>query len=193
MIPDDFTALAAEFNETARKFHSNDLITTNLLLAKYTALLDFKAQTDSDRTEVTRTLLDCSLTLLKKAAAPPTSGTRFTPGEINYPQSAKADAAAIFQRLAAPDSIVALPAKAPEELADAALAVLRKVEDLRYDQFSSSDRTNYGGSLTSLAELALQYAGQFKTAQCDPEISTTRNISPSKRITFKKEGPDASP
>ncbi len=191
MIPDKFTVLVQEFNETAGKFRTNDNITTNLLLAKYTALLNFKTETDADKTTLARSLLDCGLNVLKAAAAGPTSGKTYTPGEVNYPAAAKADAVAILQRLAAPDSIDAVPQGAPEELADAALALLRKGETLRWDQFGTGDRTNYGHALTALAETALSFAEQFQAARRGPEVTTSQNISPSKRITFK--GPEATP
>lgn len=193
MMRDDFTSLASEFNETARKFPDDANVTTKLLLAKYTALLNFKAETDADKTELAATLFDCGVRALTKAAAQPMYGTNYTPGEVTYPETRKSDLREIFSRLAAPDSIGALPRRAPGELADAALALLRKAEALTAQQLVSRDKTSYNAGLTALAELALDYAAKFAGPLSPPDVSTSQSISASKPIIFKKEGPEATP
>ena len=128
-----------------------------------------------------------------KAAGQPAFGATYTPGEISYPEMKKSDAREIFARLAAPDSIGALPRPAPEELADAALALLRKAETLAQNQLGSREKTSYNAGLTAMAELALDYAAKFAQPQPAPDVSTSQSISVSKRITLKKEGPEATP
>ena len=191
-MSDDFAALAKEFNETARKFPDDSNVTLKLLLAKYTALLNFKAETDADKTELAAALFDCGLRLLKNATGEPSHGATYTPGEVAYPETGKDGARGIFSRLAASDSIGALPKRAPGELAEAALAILRKAEGVTHSQLGAQ-KTSYNASLTALAELALDYAAKFAEPQEAPNVSISHNISASKPITFKKEGPEATP
>lgn len=167
-------SITDEFNGTVRSF-LNKGAGSNLLLAKYALLLNFKATDDAEKEKLAATLLDCGVKFMSARAD---ASYRGYLTDADYES-----AAAVLERLAKPDSAPFLPSGAADKIAKVGF------------EFISSAESAAGGidsqKLTRYAALCVEYAEKIKNLaeNRSDSLSTGKNITPAKRIVLKHKDP----
>jgi hypothetical protein len=168
-MPRTIGELCDEFNQTAQSYVQSD-ISVDLLITKYAILLRHKAQDMKDRERLAGIMYDAGVQWLAKIAQP---------GSVSYTMPARM--LSHFNRITEEDSINLLPARAPAELTDIALDLLRRAEGPKGGDSESR------GYLIKLANQALGFADAIRGAheKAAAEVATSQDISPGKKIALK--------
>lgn len=198
MQPDNnFPELSADFNASAKAFlKDQEDRPVAMLLAKYSALVKYKAQNNDEREVLAAQLFDCGLKLLESAAATGRGAPNLSAGRQQCRKTLE-NTTAIFGKLQEETSARAVPEKAPAALGDVALRLVKKAEALEQGNSHSYEFEGYRDTLVALAEQALKYADSFKeTAEGGKkaDVTTTQDILPARRIMLKNpkdDGPAA--
>lgn len=194
MQPDhNFPELSADFNVSAKAFLKDpDDRPVAMLLAKYSALVKYKAQNNDEREALAAQLFDCGLKLMENAASTGRAAPSMSAGRQQC-RKALEHTTAIFDKLAEADSNRAVPEKAPDALGDVALRLVKKAESLELGNNHNYEFEGYRDTLVSLAEQALKYADSFKETAVGgkkADVTTTQDITAARRIMLKNPQPD---
>ncbi len=166
--------LADDFNDSAKRFNERD-IGAPLLLTKYGLLLRFQAETAEDKEQLVAALTETALQGLD---------ARASPGYPGWLGSGDRDAmASLLRTLEGAESLPHLSARTPAALAGIGLKFVSRAESVE----NATDRN----TLTDYAKLCLEQADKFQTLidQRNEDVSTSKTISPARRIVLKKDGP----
>lgn len=188
MQPDNnFPELSADFNASAKAFlKDQEDRPVAMLLAKYSALIKYKAQNNDEREVLAAQLFDCGLKILEGLAATGRGAPNFS-GSRQLCRKALENTTSIFDKLAEADSNRAIPEKAPDALGDVALRLVKKAEMLEQGNAHSYEFEGYRDALVSLAEQALKYADAFKETAVGgkkADVTTAQDIT-ARRIMLK--------
>lgn len=177
-MPNSPKDLAADFNETAKRYAEGNLSST-LLLTKYGLLLKFEAQSHEDRESLVAALCSTTLKCLEDRADPGYPGYLGT-GDME-------SVSALLKTLEAPESAPLLPARAAAAIAETGMKFVRQAEKAR----DSTDR----GKLTDYARLCLEHAEKFRAIvdKRNEDVSTSKPIAPLRRIVLQKKDGDNNP
>jgi hypothetical protein len=165
--------LAGDFNDTANRYISGD-VAGSLLLTKFGLMLKFEAQTPEDREGLVAALCDTALRCLE---------IRAEPGYRGYLGAGDMESVAmLLKALETSESAPLLPSRAPAMIAETGMKFVRRAEKER----DSTDRSK----LTDYARLCLEHAEKFRDIieKRNEDISTSKPISPLRRIVLKKDG-----
>jgi hypothetical protein len=178
------TGITEDFNASAQAFIRGDANKPTLpaLLVKYATLMRHKAKTPEEKGRLAEILLDSGLTWLRNLV---------NIQEIYYiDKDHRQNLEPLFAALAAPGSISSIPARAPQDLADAALALADATT--RDCSGSGGDFAHaYRTGMAGLAQMALEYADTFQ-AQLDrqaEDIMTSKPVGVSRPIVLKAKEP----
>jgi hypothetical protein len=162
--------LCDEFNKTAQSYTQSN-VSVDLLITKYAILLKHKAQDLKDRERLAGIMYDAGVQWLTQITQPGTPVVYTMPARM----------LAHFNRMTAEDSIALLPARAPGELTDIALDLLRRAEGPKGGDSESR------GYLVKLADQALGFADAIRDAheKAAAEVATSQDIAPGKKIALK--------
>ena len=165
--------IAADFNATAKRFLDQE-VSTPLLLAKYGLMLKFQAESLDDKSAIAAIMCDTALEALNQRAAP---------GYRGWLGSSDVDSiAAVLKALESPDSAPLLRNSAPKALADTGMKFIQRAETTH----DTTDRNKF----TDYARLCLDHAEKFQAIidRRSDDVSTSKNITPARRIVLKKDG-----
>jgi hypothetical protein len=193
MQPDNnFPELSADFNASAKAFlKDQEDRPVAMLLAKYSALVKYKAQNNDEREALAAQLFDCGLKILESAAATGQGAPNFSGGRQQC-RKALENTAAIFDRLAEGESARAVPEKAPDALGDVALRLVKKAEMLEEGTSHHYEFEGYRDALVNLAVQSLKYADSFKETAVGgkkADVTTAQDVT-ARRIMLKNPKDD---
>lgn len=165
-----FRELSDEFNATVQNYLRSD-VTVDLLLTKYSILLRHKAEEPADRQALADALYTCGAKWLSHIAEPSSGSLYMMPTQEMT----------LFSRITAEDSLPFVPARAPAELTDIALELLRRAEGPKGGDSESR------GYLVRLANQTLGFADTIRAAheKMASEVATSQDIAPGKKIALK--------
>ena len=177
-MAETFAALAQEFNESAVAVLKAPAALP-FFAAKYRVLLTNLATTEEEKTELATVLLDTLLEVLNRIAKPAFNNSMSEGIKLLTP---------VFDALAMPESLHALPSTAADKIAHIALKLSMKGETLDPDSFMDPIRQEPIGydafrkALLEVTEMAVRAAQSFKV-----EIdSRTISIETSKPVTASR-------
>jgi hypothetical protein len=166
--------LREDFNATATRFIEREA-SAALLLAKYVLLLKFQAKTPEDKGQLVEALTETALKCLEARAKPDYRG---------WLGSTDQEAMnSLLRTLESADSAGFLSAKAAGDLAQVGLQFVARAESIA----NINDRN----TMTDYARLCLDHADKFQSIvdRRNEEVSTSKAITPARRIVLKKDGP----
>ncbi len=156
LSPTDAGALVKTFNQSAGDFDGKRL-TAGLLSQKYEALLNYKAKDDETKAQLADAMFNALEKALRSVASP-----RGRIQANDYVSEIKP----LLDTLTKPESAPYIPARAPETMADIAVALADRVgkvtpADLKEFSVYEGHMQTYRDNATSLGSLVMQYAKTF--------------------------------
>lgn len=152
--------LTASFNTSAAE-HASGKLPPILLARKYDAMLKYKAN-EEDKPALAEAMFDAIERSIRTIASPDgrieTEGFSFT-GFVRP----------LLESLAAPESAPYVPARAPEALADLAIALTDRVGNVTADTFKQRSvnpfwLASYKQESVALGEMLVEYADKLREA-----------------------------
>ncbi len=149
-------SLVWTFNQSAGDFEAKRL-TSGLLAQKYEALLNYKAKDDDARTLLADAMFNALEKSLRAVASP---NGRIQANEF------LSEVKPLFEALTKPESAPFIPARAPEALADIAVALADRVGKVGDKEFKASgiyegNIVPYRDNATALGAMVMQYAKTY--------------------------------
>lgn len=149
-------SLVWTFNQSAGDFEAKRL-TSGLLSQKFEALLNYKAKDDQSRTLLVDAMFNALEKTLRAVASP---NGRIQANEFI------SEVKPLFEALTKPESAPFVPARAPEALADIAVALADRVGKVTDKDFKAAgvyegNIVPYRDNATTLGAMVMQYAKTY--------------------------------
>ena len=173
----DSNSIVGTFNQSAGDFEAKRLPPV-MLAQKYAALLTYKAKDDDAKAALTDAMFKALEKALRAVASP---NGRLQSNE--YISEVKP----LFEVLAAPANAPFIPARAPEALADIAVALADRVgkltkKDMKDANFNEEYIDYYRNGAVALGALVLEYAKTYQ-GMIDTKPKQTKLSVPNKLTT----------
>lgn len=190
-MTETFATLSEEFDAAARSFNGKEeAINLTMLLQKYHVLQRHKVTDAGEKSALAKSLFECGLHVLQdiRGKRDDITASLDVEGTKNI--------TTLFARLLEPDSIAYIPAAAPATLADIALDLIRKAENVDKNNFMTEKRHfpdeerawAHKNGLAAFTEVALTFADKFREAveRGIANVETTHPFTASKPLVLKQ-------
>ncbi|TAL26965.1 MAG: hypothetical protein EPN97_18540 [Alphaproteobacteria bacterium] len=185
-----FSNLSDEFDASARSYNTREGKTSlSMLLQKYSVMQRHKVSDPAGKGALATSLFGCGMNVLEDIYAKKDDKSAF----INTDETKTATT--IFARLLDPDSVNYIPASAAATLADMALELMRKAENVdsknfmnKFDCPDEKQTWEHKNGLSAFAEVALTFADKFREAvnMGIANVETSQSFQACKPLVLKQ-------
>ncbi|MDP2206846.1 MAG: hypothetical protein Q8K65_11130 [Alphaproteobacteria bacterium] len=177
-MPDQFTKLAQEFNQTAANVGAGEG-NWQMTVAKYLLLMRHKTETPEQKQQLTGTMLDAAIDRMEKIV-------KSLPQMSMYSPSTLESLYGVFRPLAAPENSAFMPQGASQRVVDATLEMVRVLEAYeKHNNVTSEHYTNIRKNYTDFSFFMLETAEVIQAAEAQRSSTTQSDITLGKPPNIK--------